>query len=63
MNKLHPYGLSKALLNCYTVMLAKKYPNLIISAVSPGWVATRMTGNRGELTPEQGCLSARHCLL
>ena len=41
---------------------ANSHPNIQVSAVSPGWVQTNMGGSGAELTPEQGCLSTRHCL-
>jgi NAD(P)-dependent dehydrogenase (short-subunit alcohol dehydrogenase family) len=34
------YGLSKALLNCYTVHLAAQHPNLTVNACSPGMIQT-----------------------
>jgi carbonyl reductase 1 len=37
------YGSSKAALTMYTFVLAKEHPNLKINAISPGFIATRMT--------------------
>eukprot|EP00470_Lotharella_oceanica_P014053 CAMPEP_0170184988 /NCGR_PEP_ID=MMETSP0040_2-20121228/35279_1 /TAXON_ID=641309 /ORGANISM="Lotharella oceanica, Strain CCMP622" /LENGTH=287 /DNA_ID=CAMNT_0010431239 /DNA_START=15 /DNA_END=879 /DNA_ORIENTATION=- len=38
-----PYYLSKALLNCLTMIYAKTYPNLVVSAVTPGFIETDLT--------------------
>ncbi|KAI7990010.1 Short-chain dehydrogenase/reductase 2b [Camellia lanceoleosa] len=48
------YIMSKAALNAYTRVLAKKYPNIAINAVAPGFVKTYLTYHRGILTVEQG---------
>ncbi|CAL5442427.1 unnamed protein product [Camellia sinensis] len=48
------YIMSKAALNAYTRVLAKKYPNIAINAVSPGFVKTDLNHHRGILTVEQG---------
>lgn len=37
------YGLSKALANKYTLMLAREHPNLRINACTPGFIETDMT--------------------
>lgn len=58
-----PYGLSKALLACYTGVLARQYPNLMISACSPGFIDTQMTAGYGaSKSPEQGTAAIRKCL-
>ena len=57
------YGLSKALLSCYTAMLAREHPNIISSCISPGFVDTKMTkGKGGGLTPDEGTVSIMYCL-
>ncbi|MFW6049774.1 MAG: SDR family NAD(P)-dependent oxidoreductase [Myxococcota bacterium] len=38
-----PYGLSKALLNAYTIALARNHPNLTINACTPGFIETDLT--------------------
>ena len=48
------YIVSKAALNAYTRILAKKYPNIAINAVSPGFVKTDLNHNTGVLTVEEG---------
>lgn len=37
------YGLSKALLNLYTMSLAREYPKRTINACTPGYIATDLT--------------------
>ena len=48
------YILSKAAMNAYTRILAKKHPNFCINCVCPGYVKTDMTNNTGKLTAEEG---------
>ncbi|KAK9202381.1 hypothetical protein WN944_017591 [Citrus x changshan-huyou] len=54
---LAAYILSKAAMNAYTRILAKKYPNFCINCVCPGYVKTEMTYNTGRLTVEEGAES------
>lgn len=57
------YGLSKALVACYTGVLARQYPNLLVSCVTPGFIDTQMTAGYGaSKTPEQGTMPIRKCL-
>ena len=57
------YGISKALLSLYTMLLAKEYPEILSSCVSPGWIKTKLVGNSGATkSPEEGTVSIRHCL-
>lgn len=57
------YGLSKALLACYTMVLAREHPNILSSVVSPGFIQTKMTeGYNASKTPEEGTVSIMHCL-
>jgi NAD(P)-dependent dehydrogenase (short-subunit alcohol dehydrogenase family) len=52
----HPaYNVSKAGLNMYSVMLAKRLlkDGVIVSAVHPGWVRTRMGGASADVSPEE----------
>uniref|UniRef100_A0A5B6ZUA7 Short-chain dehydrogenase/reductase n=1 Tax=Davidia involucrata TaxID=16924 RepID=A0A5B6ZUA7_DAVIN len=51
------YTLSKAAMNAYTRILAKKYPNFIINCVCPGFVKTDINHNTGKLTVEEGAES------
>ncbi|XP_022733902.1 (+)-neomenthol dehydrogenase-like [Durio zibethinus] len=48
------YTLSKAAMNAYTRILAKKYPNFCINCVCPGFVKTDINFNSGILTIEEG---------
>ena len=42
---INRYGFSKALLNSYSMALAKEHGSkILVSAISPGWVKTRMGG-------------------
>jgi carbonyl reductase 1 len=45
------YGYSKALVNAYTWLLAKEEPELIINAVTPGYIQTDMTRGSGATNP------------
>ncbi|CAJ1373541.1 unnamed protein product [Effrenium voratum] len=57
------YGPSKALLSCYTMLLAREHPSLSISCISPGFIDTGMTSGMGaSKSPEEGTVSIRHCL-
>ncbi|KAI3812958.1 hypothetical protein L1987_17671 [Smallanthus sonchifolius] len=53
-SNLSGYIVSKAALNAYTRILAKKFPSICANAVSPGLVATDMTFFRGTFTAEEG---------
>ncbi|KAK9265593.1 hypothetical protein L1049_012604 [Liquidambar formosana] len=48
------YIVSKAALNAYTRVLAKKYPNFPINAVNPSYVQIELNYNTGVLTVEEG---------
>ncbi|KAI3710871.1 hypothetical protein L2E82_40666 [Cichorium intybus] len=48
------YIVSKAALNAYTRIIAKKFPSIYANAVSPGFVATDMTYFKGTSTVEEG---------
>ncbi|XP_056174288.1 salutaridine reductase-like [Syzygium oleosum] len=48
------YIVSKATLNAYTRVLAKKYPGIAINAVAPGFVKTDLNHNTGFLPVEEG---------
>ncbi|XP_060970082.1 (+)-neomenthol dehydrogenase-like isoform X1 [Cannabis sativa] len=54
---MSPYIVSKAALNAFTRVLAKKYPNFIINCVCPGFVKTEINFNAGILQPEEGAAS------
>ncbi|KAH1240983.1 (+)-neomenthol dehydrogenase [Glycine max] len=54
---LSAYIVSKAAMNAYTRILAKKYPSFCINSVCPGYVKTDITANTGILTVEEGAAS------
>ena len=51
------YILSKAAVNSYTRLLAKKYPNICINCLCPGYVETDINKNTGYLTVEDRAAS------
>lgn len=51
------YIVSKAAMNSYTRALAKKYPNMCINCVCPGFVKTDINKNTGMLPVDQGAAS------
>ncbi|KAG2674060.1 hypothetical protein I3760_13G118700 [Carya illinoinensis] len=48
------YSISKASLNAYTRILAKRYPSMCINCVHPGFVKTDLNWNTGIMTVEEG---------
>ncbi|XP_058764869.1 (+)-neomenthol dehydrogenase-like isoform X2 [Vicia villosa] len=62
---LSAYIVSKAAMNSYTRILAKKYPNLCSNCVCPGFVKTDINRNTGMLSVDQGAASVvrLHCFL
>ncbi|KAM7274467.1 hypothetical protein ACFE04_016333 [Oxalis oulophora] len=54
---LSAYTVSKAAMNAYTRVLAKKYPNILINCVCPGFVKTDINFNVGHLTIDEGAES------
>ena len=44
------YNVSRAALNAYTRILARKYPKITINSVNPGYVNTSKNHNIGVLT-------------
>jgi len=58
----NPYGLSKAILNAYTMLLARENSGLAINACSPGYIRTDLTGGGGGLPPEAGTRAAHKLL-
>merc|ERR1712137_669148 len=63
---LRHYGLSKALLSCYTMWLAKTLApqNTLAFSLSPGLIATGITAGLTSdgKPPEEGTVSILHCL-
>ncbi|KAL0425962.1 UNVERIFIED_CONTAM: NAD-dependent malic enzyme isoform, mitochondrial [Sesamum radiatum] len=54
---LAAYTISKAAMNAYTRILAKKYPGFRINSVCPGYVKTDINCNTGILAVEEGAES------
>ncbi|KAJ4846154.1 (+)-neomenthol dehydrogenase [Turnera subulata] len=48
------YVISKASMNAYTRILAKRHPNFCVNCISPGLCMTDMTANVGPLTAAEG---------
>ncbi|KAF6149007.1 hypothetical protein GIB67_009626 [Kingdonia uniflora] len=51
---LSGYTISKAALNAYTRILAKKFPTFCVNSVTPGFVKTDMSASIGVLSVEEG---------
>ncbi|XP_077241491.1 short-chain dehydrogenase/reductase 1-like [Tasmannia lanceolata] len=51
---LPAYSISKATLNAYTRVLAKKYPDMRVNCVHPGFVNTDINWHTGTLDVEEG---------
>ncbi|MFS7995475.1 putative short-chain dehydrogenase/reductase SDR, NAD(P)-binding domain superfamily [Helianthus anomalus] len=62
-SNLSGYIVSKASLNAYTRILAKRFPSIWVNAGSPGLVATDMTFFRGTFTAEEGAKGPVHLAL
>jgi len=59
-----PYGLSKACVNAYTMLLAREHPHLKINAMSPGYILTDITRGMGATkSPEEGTKAALYLLM
>ena len=53
------YGVAKAALNALTVAVAQELPaTVLVNAMCPGWVRTRMGGSGAPRSPEQGADTA-----
>ncbi|XP_059664080.1 salutaridine reductase-like [Cornus florida] len=48
------YNISKAAINAYTRLVARKFTDFRVNCVHPGYVKTDMNGSMGNLTPEEG---------
>ena len=51
------YIVSKAAVNAFARVLAKKYPNIVINSVCPGYIKTDINQNTGVLTVKEGAKS------
>ncbi|XP_024993587.1 (+)-neomenthol dehydrogenase-like [Cynara cardunculus var. scolymus] len=48
------YKVSKAAVNAYTRLMARKFPNILVNCVHPGYCVTDITSNTGFSTAEEG---------
>lgn len=48
------YKVSKATLNAYTRLMARKYQNILVNCVHPGYCVTDMTSHTGFRSAEEG---------
>jgi NAD(P)-dependent dehydrogenase (short-subunit alcohol dehydrogenase family) len=64
-NAWDSYGLSKALVICYSWMLSRECPDLLVNSATPGLVKTDLTSHMPNVskTPEEGAVPIIHCLL
>ncbi|CAN0858128.1 Salutaridine reductase [Linum grandiflorum] len=60
---LPAYSISKATLNAYTRMLARRYPNMRINCVHPGYVNTDLNWHTGPMPVEEGASGSVKCAL
>ncbi|KAM3746483.1 hypothetical protein ACB098_06G205800 [Castanea mollissima] len=51
------YIISKAAMNAYTRIVAKKFPSFRVNCISPGYVKTDLNHNTGYLTTDEGAES------
>ncbi|XP_050224862.1 (+)-neomenthol dehydrogenase-like [Mercurialis annua] len=58
---LPAYSISKAILNAYTRVLARRHPNMLINCVHPGYVNTDLNWHTGPLTVEEGAKGPVKC--
>ncbi|KAG8488675.1 hypothetical protein CXB51_016712 [Gossypium anomalum] len=58
---LPAYSMSKVVLNAYTRILARKYPNMCINCVHPGYVNTDLNWHTGVITTEEGARGPVKC--
>lgn len=57
------YGVSKACVAAYTMLLAREHPKLLCSCLSPGFINTAIVSGFGATKPpEEGTVSLKHCL-
>jgi len=57
------YGLSKALVASYTMLLANEHPAILSSCCTPGFIDTKLTAGFGaSKTPAEGTVAIKHCL-
>ncbi|RLN34547.1 short-chain dehydrogenase/reductase 2b-like isoform X2 [Panicum miliaceum] len=55
---LPAYSMSKMVVNLYTLILARRHPEMRINCVHPGFVKTEINWNTGVIPPEEGARGA-----
>ncbi|KAJ6693085.1 (+)-NEOMENTHOL DEHYDROGENASE [Salix purpurea] len=60
---LPAYSISKATLNAYTRVLAKRHPGMLINCVHPGYVNTDINWHTGPMPVEEGARGPVKCAL
>ncbi|XVF04997.1 hypothetical protein REPUB_Repub05bG0131800 [Reevesia pubescens] len=60
---LPAYSISKAALNAYTRILARKYPKMCINCVHPGYVKTDLNFHTEQMSMEEGAKGPIKCAL
>lgn len=48
------YKVSKVAINAYTRLVARRFQNILVNCVHPGYVNTDCTSHMGHMTPEEG---------
>jgi len=62
-NGRNGYGVSKASLSAYSMLLARQYPNILSTTISPGFIDTAIVRGYGaKKSPSEGTVSIRRCL-
>ena len=57
------YGVSKALVASYTMLVAAQHPRLIVSCITPGFIDTKLVAGFGaSKPPSEGTVAIRKCL-
>ncbi|KAL6634823.1 hypothetical protein ACP70R_027494 [Stipagrostis hirtigluma subsp. patula] len=51
------YAASKALVNAYTRLLARRHPSLVVCCVTPGFIKTGMNYGMGLMSAEEGAMA------
>lgn len=57
------YRLSKAAVNMYATMLAKRLTQQRVTAMHPGWVQTKLGGSSAPFTPQQSAEAIYHGII
>ncbi|CAN0923318.1 Short-chain dehydrogenase/reductase 2b [Linum grandiflorum] len=60
---LPAYSISKAAVNAYTRVLAKRHPEMKINCIHPGFISTDLNYHTGTMTVEEGARGPVKCAL